>query len=95
MLRWLELIERIGRMQGFEDAPTTVNKDFRPNAQDLRGVFTRIGNDDILSAGVVLQEIRDVVHVSVNDDPAIIPAVVLADFVKADELLAAGRLGTW
>jgi hypothetical protein len=33
MLRWFELIERIGRMQGFENASTTVNKDFRPNAR--------------------------------------------------------------
>lgn len=59
-----------------------------------RGVFTRVGNDDILSAGVILQEVRDVVHVSVNDHPAIIPGVVLADFFKADEFLATGLLGS-
>lgn len=43
---------------------------------------------------MILQEVRDVVHVSVNDHPAIIPAVVLADFVKADEFLATGLLGS-
>lgn len=48
--------------------------------------------ENILSTRVVFQELGHIIHLAMDDDPAILPGRVPYDIGGGDELLAAGRL---
>lgn len=74
----------------------------------LRCVFTGIGDDDALSTWVRLDKVRDVVYISlwsdstlalgrdgsthIDQDPAVVPLVMLRDLLEADQFLTARLL---